>query len=166
MASQNETLTTTIRLKAEEVHSEIKRLEKEKETTEKKILNLQGKKSKEAKKQREELTKDLQRISKELQAQKKYAAGLDSVIEGLSTKTYNDLRNEVRQLNKLMRDGTINKNTEEWKEMAEHIKKCKKEMKEYELAVEETPKKISSYCRKISFCIKSLCIQKVALSII
>ena len=95
-----------------------------------------GKRSKEAKAEAEQLRRDTNLLNKQIQQQKKYVDGLDKAMGGLAGKTYNDLRNEVRQLNKLMRDGTIEKGSATWREMAEHIKRCKEEMHQYEAAVE------------------------------
>ncbi len=151
MAARNETYTATIKVNAEQAHSEIARLEKEKTTLEQRMMDLAGKKDAQSRKERDQLRRDLKDINRQLNDQRRYASGLNSVLGGLSTKTYKDLKNEVRQLNKLMRDGTIEKGSAEWREMAEHIKRCKREMKEYEAAVEDMPKKMSAWERSMNF---------------
>ena len=72
-------------------------------------------------------------------------------MQKLSGKTYKDLKTEVRALNRLMRDGTTEKNSEEWKALAERIKAAKREMKDYELAVTDMPKKLSLWERATNF---------------
>lgn len=151
MATREQKYYATIEINAQQAHSEIKRLEAEKEKTEKAIMDLSRKHDKESKAQRLSLQHDLKDINRQLSAQRKYAAGLDTVLSGLSKKTYKDLENEVRQLNKMMRDGTIEKGTKEWDEMAEHIRRCKREMKEYTAAVQEVPKEISLWKRGADF---------------
>ncbi|MBO5632525.1 MAG: hypothetical protein J5965_26015, partial [Aeriscardovia sp.] len=137
MASNNERYTATIEVNARQAHSELDRLTAEYNTKMERLRIVSGKRSKEAKAEAEQLRRDTNRLNKEIQTQKKYVDGLDKAMSGLAHKTYNDLRNEVRQLNKLMRDGTIEKGSKTWLEMAEHIKRCKEEMQEYENAVEK-----------------------------
>ncbi|MBQ8453308.1 MAG: phage tail tape measure protein [Prevotella sp.] len=137
MASNDERYTATIEVNARQAHSELDRLTAEYNTKMERLRIVSGKRSKEAKAEAEQLRRDTNRLNKEIQTQKKYVDGLDKAMSGLAHKTYNDLRNEVRQLNKLMRDGTIEKGSKTWLEMAEHIKRCKEEMQEYENAVEK-----------------------------
>lgn len=135
--ANNERFTATIEVNAQKAHSELERLTTEYNAKMERLRIVSGKRSKEAKAEADQLRRDTNMLNKQIQQQKKYVAGLDKAMSGLANKTYNDLRNEVRQLNKLMRDGTIEKGSQEWKEMAEHIKKCKQEMREYETAVEK-----------------------------
>lgn len=145
MAGNNETFVATIEVNSRQAKSEIEKLQKEIEQKKERLNLLAGKRSKESKKQAEILRAEIVKLNREYVLQEKYVKGLDTVIQGLADKTYNDLRNEVRQLNKLMRDGTIKKHSEEWNEMAEYIKKCKQEMKEYEDAVTEQQPKWQSF---------------------
>lgn len=136
MANNNERFTATIEVNARQAHSELDRMTAEYNTKMERLRIVSGKRSKEAKAEAEQLRRDTTMLNKQIQQQKKYVDGLDKAMGGLAGKTYNDLRNEVRQLNKLMRDGTIEKESATWREMAEHIRRCKEEMREYEQAVE------------------------------
>lgn len=140
MVNNNERFTATIEVNARQAHSELDRMTTEYNAKMERLRVVSGKRSKEAKAEAEQLRRETNLLNKQIQQQKKYIDGLDKVMGDLAGKTYNDLRNEVRQLNKLMRDGTLEKGSQEWKETAEHIKKCKEEMRLYEQAVEQPPK--------------------------
>lgn len=137
MAERNETFIATIKVNNEQAKAKVAELEKEIEKKNNRLRELAGKRSKAAKEETAHIRAELKILNAEYREQQKYQQGLQTVVDGLADKTYKDLKNEVKQLNKILRDGTIEKNSDEWKGIVEHIKQCKREMKEYETAVKE-----------------------------
>lgn len=136
MGNNTERFTATIEVNARQAHSELDRMTTEYNAKMERLRAVSGKRSKEAKAEAAQLRKDTAELNKMIVRQKKYVDGLDKAIGGLAGKTYNELRNEVRQLNRLMRDGSVEKESREWEGMARHIRRCKEEMHRYEAAVE------------------------------
>ncbi len=132
MASNNERFTASIEINARQAHNELDRLTTEYNAKMQRLRAVSGKRSKEAKAEAEQLRRETNILNKQIREQKKYVDGLNSAMTNLSDKTYKDLKQEVRQLNKIMRDGTVKKNSEEWYALAERIKAAKREMQQYE----------------------------------
>lgn len=136
MSSNNsEKYTATIEINARQAHSELNRLTTEYNSKMERLRSLSTQRSKEAKAESEQLRRETVELGRRMREQRKYVDGLNRAIGGLAGKSYKDLKNEVRQLNKIMRDGTVAKNSKEWKELADHVRKCKEEMRDYERAV-------------------------------
>ena len=151
MASREEKFTATIEINSQQAQSRLSELKKEVEELKKKQKEALSDNSAEGKKRAQQLQKEIDLKNKLYRQEEKHVLGLNSAMQKLSGKTYKDLKTEVRALNRLMRDGTTEKNSEEWKALAERIKAAKREMKDYELAVTDMPKKLSLWERATNF---------------
>ena len=151
MASREERFSATIEINSQQAQSRLNELKKELSDLKKEQKDALAKNTAEGKKRAQQLQKEIDLKNKLYRQEEKHVLGLNAAMQSLSGKTYKDLQQEVRALNKLMRDGTVQKNSEEWKALAERVKQCKHEMKEYELAVTEIPKKLSLWERATNF---------------
>ena len=151
MASREEKFTATIEVNSQQAQSRLNELKKEVEDLKRKQNEALAKNTSEGKKQAQQLQKEIDLKNKLYRQEEKHVMGLNAAMQNLSGKTYKDMQQEVRTLNKLMRDGTVEKNSEEWNALAERVKQCKREMKEYEQAVTEIPKKLSLWERATNF---------------
>jgi len=151
MASREEKFTATIEINSQQAQSRLNELKKEVDDLKKKQKEALAENTAEGKKRAQQLQKEIDLKNKLYRQEEKHVKGLDAAMQNLSEKTYKDLQQEVRVLNKLMRDGTVQKYSEEWQAMAERVKQCKREMKEYEQAVTDMPKKLSLWERGTNF---------------
>lgn len=135
--AHSETFQATIEINSEKAHARLKELqaEEKKLKDEQKALYAQG--TVESKKLADAMQKDINRVSRDIKEETRHVKGLDAALMKISDKTYKDLQQEVRQLNRLMRDGSVKKNSEEWKALAERVKAAKAEMDTYRQAVGE-----------------------------
>ncbi len=148
--SHNETFQATIEINSKEAQSRLKELqaEQKKLLDEQKALYAQG--TKESKKQADAMQKDINRVNRDIKEETRHVKGLDAAMKKIADKTYKDLQQEVRQLNRLLRDGSVKKNSDEWKALASRIKAAKREMKEYEDATKEAGKQQNVFSRIIT----------------
>ena len=146
----NETFQATIELNSKQAQSRMQELqaEQKKLLQEQAALYAQG--TKESKKQADAMQKDINRVNRDIKEETRHVNGLNAALRKVSEKTYKDLQQEVRQLNRLMRDGSVKKNSAEWNALAERIKVARREMKEYEDATKEAAKQQSVFSRIIS----------------
>ena len=151
MASREEKFTATIEVNSQQAQSRLNELKKEIDELRVKQKKALDENTAEGKKRAQQLQKEIDLKNKIYRQEEKHVKGLNAAMQNLSEKTYKDLQQEVRALNKLMRDGTVKKNSEEWQALAERVKQCKHEMKEYEQAVTEMPKKFSLWERATNF---------------
>lgn len=151
MASREEKFTATIEINSQQAQSRLNELKKEVDELKKKQKEALSENTAEGKKRAQQLQKEIDLKNKLYRQEEKHVMGLNSAMQKLSGKTYKDLQQEVRALNRLMRDGTVQKNSEEWNALAERVKQCKREMKEYEQAVTDMPKKLSLLERGTDF---------------
>lgn len=106
--------------------NELKQLESELKTLEdsqKRLLNSKKKGDAEAGRLMQKSIDDMKRRIGE---QKKYIAGLGDSLENLSKKSYKELRNTVRQLEKELRSGHWEKHSKEWEAIAAKIREAKR----------------------------------------
>ena len=151
MASREEKFTATIEVNSQQAQNRLNELKKEAEDLRKKQKEALSENTSEGKKRAQQLQKEIDLKNKLYRQEEKHVMGLNAAMQSLSGKTYKDLQQEVRALNKLMRDGTVKKNSEEWQALAERVKQCKHEMKEYEQAVTEMPRKLSLWEKATNF---------------
>ena len=151
MASREEKFTAIIEINSQQAQSRLNELKKDVEDLKKKQKEALSENTAEGKKRAQRLQKEIDLKNKLYRQEEKHVMGLNAAMQKLSGKTYEDLRKEVRALNKLMRDGTVQKNSEEWNALAERVKQCKREIKEYEQAVTDMPKKLSLWERATNF---------------
>ena len=151
MASREEKFTATIEVNSQQAQNRLNELKKEVDDLRKEQKKALAENTAEGKKRAQQLQKEIDLKNKIYRQEEKHVKGLNAAMQNLSEKTYKDLQQEVRALNKLMRDGTVQKNSEEWKALAERVKQCKHEMKEYEQAVTEMPKKLSLWEKATNF---------------
>lgn len=137
MANQ-EKFQAVIEVNQRQALDSIRQLEAEQKKAMDEVSRLKRKDANATKEQIAAAQRHLQAVTKQLTIERKHAQGLSQALEQLSNKSYKDLQAEVRQLTRLMRDGTVAKNSEEWKALAERIKSAKQEMKEYQVATNET----------------------------
>lgn len=138
--THSETFQAIIEINQKQAMSQVEQLRKEQKAAAEELSRLKQKDSGATKEQIALAEKRLKTVSKMLQQETRHVKGLDAAMQQLSEKTYKDLKSEVRSLNKMMRDGSVEKNSEEWKALAERIKAARREMKEYEDATRETEK--------------------------
>lgn len=137
----SETYQAIIEINSKQAQNNIEELRQQQKAASEELIRLKDKDSKATKQQISLAEKHLKTVTKQLQEEIRHAKGLDTAMQQLSTKTYKELGAEVRALNKMMRDGSVEKNSAEWKALAERIKAAKREMKEYEDATKEVLKK-------------------------
>ena len=138
MAYNEEKFTATIEINNSRAKEKVAELEKDVKRAREELIRLKQKDSGATKEQIKLAQEHLKHTTKTLTQERKLVKGLDDALKSLAGKTYNDLRNEVKQLNALMRNGSVTKGTEAWKQLAERIKAAKKEMREYTEATRET----------------------------
>ena len=138
--AHNETFEATILINNEQVKNKIEETRKLQREAADELVRLKKKETNATKEQIEAAERELKSISKQLETQERHARGLSSALQVVSKKNYFELRNEVKALNKLMRDGTISKNSKEWMALAERIKAVRREMMEYTNATREVHK--------------------------
>ena len=146
----NETFQAIIKINNDQAKNKVEELRKEQKAAAEELSRLKQKDSKATKEQIELAEKRLKIVSKSLQEEIRHAKGLDAAMQQLSKKTYKDLQSEVRVLNKMMRDGTVEKNSDEWYALAERIKEARREMREYEDATKEVAKQAPLWKRFIT----------------
>ena len=146
----NETFQAIIEVNNDQAKNKVEELRKERKAAAEELSRLKQKDSKATKEQIELAEKRLKIVSKSLQEEIRHAKGLDVAMQQLSKKTYKDLQSEVRVLNKMMRDGTVEKNSDEWHALAERIKEARREMREYEDATKEDAKQAPLWKRFIT----------------
>ena len=136
--ANNERFTATIEVNAKQAHSELNRLTSEYNSKMARLKALSTQRSNEARLETQQLRKETKDLSRQIREQKKYVDGLDRAVGGLAGKSYKDLKNEIKQVQRIMRDGTVENGSTEWNDLAQHVRRCKNEMKEYERAVAPT----------------------------
>lgn len=129
--AHNETFEAIIKLNNEEVRNKIEETRRLQKEAADELVRLKKKETNATKEQIAAAERDLKSISKQLEAQQRHARGLSAALQTVSKKNYFELRQEVKALNKLMRDGSVEKGTKEWKALGERIKVVRKEMKDY-----------------------------------
>ena len=148
--AHSETFQAIIEVNNKQAWSQVEQLQKKQREAAEELSRLKQKDSGATKEQIALAEKHLKTVSKELQEETRHAKGLDMAMQQLSKKTYRELQTEVRSLNKLMRDGSVEKNSEEWNALAERIKAARLEMKEYEDATRIEGKKDGLFKRFIT----------------
>ncbi|UKK48787.1 phage tail tape measure protein [Prevotella sp. E9-3] len=151
MASREEKFTATIEINSQQAKSRLNELKKDVDDLKKEQRKALAENTTEGKKRAQQLQKEIDLKNKLYRQEEKHVMGLNAAMQSLSGKTYKDMQQEVRALNKLMRDGTIEKNSEEWAALAERVKAVKREMKEYEQAVTDMPRKLSLWEKATNF---------------
>lgn len=129
-----ERFSAVIELNSREAQSQLKKLERELDDMRRKQQDLYKQGTAEARKEAAELQKEINVKNRLYQQEKKHVQGLKAAMDSLANKTYKDLNNEVKSLNRLMRDGTVKKNSAEWHALADRIKAARREMETYEVA--------------------------------
>lgn len=145
--AHEEIFRAVIEVNNSKAQNELKQLESELKTLEdsqKRLLNSKKKGDAEAGRLMQKSIDDMKRRIGE---QKKYIAGLGDSLENLSKKSYKELRNTVRQLEKELRSGHWEKHSKEWEAIAAKIREAKKEMKTFNIVAEETQKKMPLWKR-------------------
>lgn len=113
--AHNETFEAIIKLNNEEVRNKIEETRRLQREAADELVRLKKKESNATKEQIAVAEHNLQTISKRLEEQQRHARGLSAALQTVSKKNYFELRQEVKALNKLMRDGSVEKGTKEWK---------------------------------------------------
>ena len=135
--ANNERFTATIEVNSQQAQSRLRELKADVERLKEEQKKALAEGTAESKKRAQQLQKEIDLKNKLYRQEEKHVKGLDAAMQSLSRKTYKELQAQVRALNRLMRDGTVEKGTEEWKALAERVKQCKREMREFETAVTE-----------------------------
>lgn len=139
MANQ-ETFQAIIEVNSKQAEDRVEALRKKQKEAAEELSRLKRKDSSATKEQIRQSEQYLKTVSRQLTEETRHAKGLSAALQTLSKKNYFELKQEVRGLNKLMRDGSVEKNSKEWKALAERIKNARREMREYTSATEEVKK--------------------------
>lgn len=116
----------------------VEELRKEQKAATEELIRLKQKDSGATKEQIRAAELKVKTVTKALKTEEKHVKGLSAAMESLSKKNYKELQSEVKALSRMMRDGSVSKNSEEWQALANRIKNARKEMREYEIATKET----------------------------
>lgn len=142
-----EVFRAVIDVNSKNAQNELKKLESELKTLEdsqKRLLNSKKKGDAEAGRS---MQKNIDDMKRHIGEQKKYIAGLSESLSNLSNKSYKQLRNTVKALEKELRSGHWVKHSDEWKAIAAKIREAKKEMKAFNIAADETQNKLPLWKR-------------------
>lgn len=137
-----------IEVNSSKAHAEVERLRKEQKAAMDEIIKLKAKDSGATKEQIKAAEQKLKVVTDTLKKEEKHVKGLSKAMDDLSKKSYKELQQEVRTLTRLMRDGTVTKNSAEWKALAQRIKEAKREMNTY---TEATVQSKSTFSRFFKF---------------
>ena len=137
-----------IEVNSSKAHAEVERLRKEQKAAMDEIIKLKAKDSGATKEQIKAAEQKLKVVTDTLKKEEKHVKGLSAAMDNLSKKNYKELQQEVRTLTRLMRDGTVTKNSAEWKALAQRIKEAKREMNTY---TEATVQSKSTFSRFFKF---------------
>ena len=148
MATHNETFQAVIEVNQTKAMNSVKVLEAEQKKAMEELSRLKQKDTNATKEQIRAAEQHLKSVTNTLTQERRHVKGLSTAMEQLSKKNYKDLQSEVRSLHKMMRDGSVEKNSDEWKALAERIKAARREMKEYEDATRETVVKQESLFKR------------------
>lgn len=135
--ANNERFTATIEVNSQQAQSRLRELKADVERLKEEQKKALAEGTAESKKRAQQLQKEIDIKNRLHNQEKRHIDGLNAAMENLSRKTYKELQAQVRALNKLMRDGTVQKGSEEWKALAERVRQCKREMREYNDVVKE-----------------------------
>ena len=120
-----------IEVNSSKAHAEVERLRKEQKSAMDEIIRLKAKDSGATKEQIKAAEQKLKVVTDTLKKEEKHVKGLSTAMGDLSKKSYKELQQEVRTLTRMMRDGSVTKNSAEWKALAQRIKEAKREMNTY-----------------------------------
>ena len=145
--AHEEEFRAVIEINSKNAQNELKKLESDLKTLEdsqKRLLNSKKKGDAEAGKS---MQKNIDDMKRQIGEQKKYIAGLSESLSDLSKKSYKQLRDTVKALEKELRSGHWQKHSKEWEAIAAKISEAKKEMKAFNIAAEETQNKLPLWKR-------------------
>ena len=134
-----------IEVNSSKAHAEVERLRKEQKAAMDEIIKLKAKDSGATKEQIKAAEQKLKVVTDTLKKEEKHIKGLSAAMDNLSKKNYKELQQEVRTLTRLMRDGTVTKNSAEWKALAQRIKEAKREMNTYTEATVQSKNMFSRF---------------------
>ena len=132
--SKNDIFTATIEINSKQAKSELKQLEelRERQIKTQKALYAAG--TKESHAAAQVMQKDIDTTNKKIRDMKKYVDGLDGSVKDLSKQSFKELSNVLKQLEKRLKSGAVEKNSQEWKELTRQIKACKAELNTFKEA--------------------------------
>ena len=132
--SNNETFKAIIEINQSQARRELKSLEelRDRQMAQQKALYQSRKKEDHV--LAAQMQKDIDNTNRKIGEMKKYITGLDDSIDKLSNQSYKNLLNIQRQLEKRLKSGAVEKNSREWKDLANRIKECKAELNKYKEA--------------------------------
>ena len=148
MAYNEEKFRATIEVNSTQAKAQVEELRTKEAEYYKELMRLKQKDSGATKEQILQSEKKWKETKHAYEAEKKLVEGLGNAVKDLSKKNYKELQQEVKTLHAIMRDGTVKKGTDDWKNLAERIKLAKKEMREY---TEATKEHQSIFSRFINF---------------
>ncbi len=132
--ANTERFQAVIEVNKQKAEASVKQLEREVKAATEEVIKLKKKDSGATKEQIAAAERKLKVVTDALKKEEKHVKGLSKAMDDLSQKNYKELQAEVRSLNRLMRDGSVTKNSKEWNALAERIKAAKREMNEYTAA--------------------------------
>ena len=136
--ANTERFQAVIEVNKQKAEASVKQLEREVKAATEEVIKLKKKDSGATKEQIAAAERKLKVVTDALKKEEKHVKGLSKAMDDLSKKNYKELQAEVRSLNRLMRDGTVTKNSKEWNALAERIKAAKREMNEYTAATAQS----------------------------
>lgn len=75
-----------------------------------------------------EATKELKKVNAEIKALSTSSQAINNTLKNLSTASVKELNSTIKAINAKLRDGSVQRNSAEWKELQTQLKKAKAEM--------------------------------------
>lgn len=88
---------------------------------------------------------ELKNVTKQTQQLKKQMFDVDKVLKNLSGASLNDINKTVGQLNRKLKDGSVKRNSKEWKELTGNLRRAKEEQKKIRTEINGTTKATSRW---------------------
>ncbi len=129
-----ERFEAVITVNSKQAKDQLQQLKKERDDYRKQLTdlgNLDRKLTEDEKKRQKELKTLIAAKTKEIKEQEKFVNALGTTMDKVSKKNYKELQQEVRTLQNLMRNGSVEKHSKDWDALSYRIRQCRKEMRYY-----------------------------------
>lgn len=128
MPGNTEKFRAEIELNSRQAQSELKKLEEQQKRMVEQQKALYTSSSAKNHQLAADMQKDIDALNTKIREQKKYINGLSTSVKDLSQASYKELAATVKALNKELRSGHVERNSKEYKALADRIKACRAEM--------------------------------------
>lgn len=137
MPGNTEKFRAEIELNSRQAQSELKKLEDQQKRMVEQQKALYSSSSAKNHQLAADMQKDIDALNTKIREQKKYINGLSTSVKDLSQASYKELAATVKALNKELRSGRVERNSKEYKALADRIKACRAEMQRMNDATRE-----------------------------